>query len=124
MRLQIPQRVLDPIHTGRVVPSFLFACLPILACVALLCLAGCGKEEPPEEPETAKKVKLVTLASLGGEGGRSFPGTAEAFQSVDLAFRVAGPLKELPATDGNRDALRTPSRALTLARRERMGITW
>ncbi len=60
---------------------------------------GCGKEEVQEREPVARPVKTVVV----GEDAvtkRSYPGTVEASNRVDLSFRVKGPLTELNARRG------------------------
>jgi len=67
----------------------------------LLLLAGCGGgEEAAEQAPVARPVKVMTIAGLEGGGTLTFPGRVAAGQQVDLAFRVGGPLTELPVQEG------------------------
>lgn len=59
-----------------------------------------GRETPPETTKTARPVKTVVVGVGEGSTMRTFPARVQANQRVDLAFRVAGPLVELPATKG------------------------
>lgn len=71
---------------------------PILVLSALLgtlLLAGCSGE-PPEVPEAVRPVKAFQVIDPGERLTRSFPGRARAHNEVDLGFRVAGQLLELP----------------------------
>lgn len=76
------------------------------AAVLLLCagigagVVGCDRKQaaPPELP------RLVSAVQLGEPGAvveRDFPGRAEASRELNLAFRVAGRLSELPARVGD-----------------------
>jgi RND family efflux transporter MFP subunit len=67
--------------------------LPVLLGAVLL--AGCPAE-PPEAPEAVRPVKAYQIPQPGEQVTRSFPGRAIAHNEVDLAFRVAGQLIELP----------------------------
>lgn len=61
---------------------------------AAMFMGGCSKE-----PEPKTIIRPVLAFQVGSEqdfNGRSFPGRAGAHQEVDLSFRVAGPLVELP----------------------------
>ena len=58
-------------------------------------LAGCTGE-PPEKEEPVRPVKAYQVVDVGQQRTRSFPGRAKAHNEVDLAFRVAGQLRELP----------------------------
>ena len=65
------------------------------ALLGTLLLAGCSGE-PPEAPETVRPVKAFQVIDPGERVTRSFPGRARAHNEVDLGFRVAGQLLELP----------------------------
>ena len=56
--------------------------------------AGCSKA--PEQKEIIRPVFAIQVGTEADKTGRSFPGRARANQEVDLSFRVAGPLIELP----------------------------
>jgi len=59
-----------------------------------------AQQEPALRPP--RPVKTVVLEGGTGEGGRFFPGRVLAAQEVDLAFRVAGNLAQLPVSAGQR----------------------
>jgi RND family efflux transporter MFP subunit len=61
--------------------------------VAVLTVA-CSKA--PEQKEIIRPVFAVQVGTDADKAGRSFPGRAKANREVDLSFRVAGPLIELP----------------------------
>jgi RND family efflux transporter MFP subunit len=64
-----------------------------------LLIAGCAPEpEPAKPPRSVKAMQVVSPSTITS---RSFPGRAEAGQEVNLSFRVAGPLIELPASVGD-----------------------
>jgi RND family efflux transporter MFP subunit len=65
----------------------------LLACGAVL-LGACS--EQIEQAEVVRPVRAIKVGDVTGMEGRSFPGRARAAQEVDLSFRVAGPLIELP----------------------------
>jgi RND family efflux transporter MFP subunit len=65
----------------------------IILLTAGLFLGGCGREPEPEE--IIRPVRAIQVGAVI-QAGRSFPGRARAHQEVDLSFRVAGPLIELP----------------------------
>jgi RND family efflux transporter MFP subunit len=65
-----------------------FACL----------VQGCS-EEQAEQP--VRPVRVVTVGDVGVLTGRALPGQSEAFQEVDLSFRVSGPVIERPASRGD-----------------------
>ncbi len=72
------------------------ACLIAIA----LPVAGCAPE--PETARPPRSVKAMQVVAPSTIGSRSFPGRAEAGQEVNLSFRVAGPLIELPVDVGDR----------------------
>lgn len=65
----------------------------LLACNVVL-FNACSKEV--EKAEVIRPVRAIKVGDITGLSGRSFPGRARAAQEVDLSFRVAGPLIELP----------------------------
>ena len=73
-------------------------------CVGLVFfLSGCSnKQNDSEENQVpvARPAKIVPLTQNGTALIRTYPGTLEASQKADLAFRVAGQLIELPAHAG------------------------
>lgn len=69
----------------------------------LILFAGCsGGEEAPEQAPVARPVKVLTVGGSAVGGEVSFPGRVAAGQQVDLAFRVGGPLIELPVQEGEK----------------------
>ncbi|MBW2206208.1 MAG: efflux RND transporter periplasmic adaptor subunit [Deltaproteobacteria bacterium] len=68
--------------------------------VLMLLLVSCGKEEEQVAREVVRPVKMMTVTSGGGAFTRAFPGKVQASQQVDLAFKVSGPLTELPVKEG------------------------
>jgi RND family efflux transporter MFP subunit len=75
--------------------------LPVLA----LALTACeqAQQEPTAEQEPlVRPAKIVPLTVNGASLKRTYPGTLEALQEAELAFRVSGQLMELPATSGGR----------------------
>ncbi len=68
--------------------------------VVALSAAGCGGADEAPPPEVARPVATFTV----GEGLSSrltFPGTVRAAERAELAFRVSGPLIELPVVEGD-----------------------
>jgi len=72
--------------------------LRILISLLMVCSAvlfnACSKQT--EQAEVIRPVRAIKVGDISGLSGRSFPGRARAAQEVDLSFRVAGPLIELP----------------------------
>lgn len=72
---------------------------------AALLLAACDTVEKPQQkaqPEVARPAKIVPVISTGISSLRTYPGTLEASQKAELAFRVGGQLLSLPAQPGLR----------------------
>lgn len=77
----------------------------ILILAVVFGLIGCKKkeEQPVQAPkDDVKQVKLLTIEPSLTSGKREFPGKTEATQIADLAFRISGPLIELPVKEGQR----------------------
>lgn len=53
-----------------------------------------------EEPQLIRPLKTFLIESAVARSTKVYPGRVEASQRVDLAFRVSGPLIELPITAG------------------------
>jgi len=64
-------------------------------------LRGLHKPLPPA-PKPVRPVKAVLLGDVTTLGSRSFPGRAKPTREVVLAFRVSGPLIELPVKVGQK----------------------
>ncbi len=73
----------------------------VLVCWLAPAVLGCKQPAPPEPPPVERPVKVVTVGAATTAGPRSFPGRVAAINQVDLAFRVGGPLIELPALAGD-----------------------
>ena len=67
---------------------------------ALVALVGC-ESEAPEVREVVRPVRAVQLEDSAGLARRWFSGRAKATQEVDLSFRVAGTLIDLPVDVGD-----------------------
>ncbi len=72
----------------------------LLAILVLSTLSGCGESEP--ERTVIRPVRAAKVGDVGGLQRRSFPGRAQAAQTVDLPFRVSGPLITFPVHVGDR----------------------
>jgi multidrug efflux pump subunit AcrA (membrane-fusion protein) len=77
---------------------------PSASAVAVLLLAGgCGG--PPEAPPFAPPVvDTMVLGAPEPRAIRQFPGEVRADQRAELAFRVSGPLVQLPIQEGEQVA--------------------
>ena len=75
--------------------------LLILALVSLTFIAstGCKKEAPAKE-QVIRPVRTVIVGDVQDLTNSTFPGITKEVQSVDMAFRVGGPLILLNATEG------------------------
>ncbi len=64
-------------------------------------VTACGKKAEEEaEPKVVRPIKMMTVASSRDAMQRRFPGRVRAARRVELAFRVQGPLIELPVEEG------------------------
>lgn len=72
-----------------------------LALALLLAASGC-QPTASDAPEQARPAKLHTLGAVQPQLLRSYPATLEASHKSNLAFRVSGQLRELPARAGAR----------------------
>lgn len=73
----------------------------IIAGMLGILLAGC-EDAPVEEPSTSvKPVKTVIIGVQEAGGIRNFPGRIDANRKVDLAFRIAGKVSDLPVKEGD-----------------------
>jgi membrane fusion protein, multidrug efflux system len=72
----------------------------LISCASsILAITSCKGEKEVESTPVTRPVK--TFIAGGNEGfSRSFPGTVQATQRVNLSFRVSGPLIELPVDEG------------------------
>ncbi|WP_459556705.1 efflux RND transporter periplasmic adaptor subunit [Lacunimicrobium album] len=58
---------------------------------------GCRDEEV--RPPAIRPVRAMKIEGLSTFSGRSFPGTVEAVDAVELSFRVGGPLVSFPGNE-------------------------
>ena len=73
-----------------------------LALFVIPALSSCGEEPVAETPDVIRPVKAIKVGDASVIQGRWFAGRASAAREVELAFRVAGPLIELPVNVGDR----------------------
>lgn len=75
-----------------------------LAGLLITVAGGCDHEALTlEDPlKVPRPAKIITVTDEGSRTVRTFPGRVRAAQAVDLAFRVGGPLVDLPVTEGQR----------------------
>lgn len=67
---------------------------------ALLALAACGGGEEAPAPDVVRPVAMLTVGTAQNRG-LMFPGTVQASDRADLAFRVPGALIGLPVNEGD-----------------------
>jgi RND family efflux transporter MFP subunit len=67
----------------------------------IISLSSC--DTPVEQPsgEKIRPVKSMVVGDPGTDGERRFPGRIESARRLELAFRVAGTLKQLPVKEGD-----------------------
>ncbi|MEL6177612.1 MAG: efflux RND transporter periplasmic adaptor subunit, partial [Myxococcota bacterium] len=70
----------------------------------LLGLGACASSSTPDNstPPPPRPAKTIVVENPEASSVVRYPGRAEAVTSVDLAFRVGGPLIELPLKEGDR----------------------
>lgn len=73
----------------------------MFAAALLAASLGLGCRQQPALEESVRTVRAMKVADFSGLAERSFPGSAAAFQEVDLAFRVSGPLIARPVQVGD-----------------------
>ena len=80
---------------------FLFVSASFIIFSLAFSISGCGKKkEEVEVKEVVRPVKLLKIEGKGSSKEIKYPGRVRASERVDLAFQVAGPLIELPVTEG------------------------
>jgi RND family efflux transporter MFP subunit len=83
--------------------SSVLLCILLFFLISILSLSfgGCRKkEEPVVVKEVTRPVKLFNVEAETSRQELKYPGRVRASRRVDLAFRVAGPLIELPVSEG------------------------
>jgi membrane fusion protein, multidrug efflux system len=73
----------------------------LLGILAGLLLPSCRQQQAQEvKTEVVRPVKMITVTTSSEALERKFPGTVRAAQRADVAFQVAGTLRELPVAEG------------------------
>jgi len=80
--------------------SFFYMVALFVVLAMVFSFGGCGKKEEPVKKEVVRPVKTITIQAAGASASRSYPAQVRASRRVDLAFKVAGPLVELPVEKG------------------------
>jgi RND family efflux transporter MFP subunit len=70
-----------------------------LVCVTFIASTGCKKEAPTKE-QIIRPVRTIVVGDVQDLTNSTYPGITKEVQSVDMAFRVGGPLIRLNATEG------------------------
>lgn len=74
-----------------------------------LFLAGCGGKPVEEAEDPVRPIRVMKIGDIEVFAERSLPGRAEAYQEIDLAFRVTGPLVDMKVDVG--DEVKGPDEA-------------
>ena len=74
--------------------------LVCLVCLQWAFFISCAKEDENAPREIVKPAKIMTVNYAANIPMRRYPGKVRASQRVDLAFKVSGPLIELPVREG------------------------
>ncbi|MEM8659380.1 MAG: efflux RND transporter periplasmic adaptor subunit [Pseudomonadota bacterium] len=64
-------------------------------------LVACGAEEVVEQEPLTRPVKVFVVESASANSIRTFPGTVDADQSAELAFRVGGLVQDILVREGD-----------------------
>jgi len=75
-----------------------------LVCVTCIAFTSCNKEAPTKK-QVIRPVRTMVVGDVQDLTSTTFPGITKEVQSVNMAFRVGGPLIRLNATEGQ--AVRT-----------------
>lgn len=70
-----------------------------LLCIQFIVFISCGKKIK-EDKKIIRPVKAIKISDISDFQNRSFPGVSKESKESELAFRISGPLKQLPVTEG------------------------
>ena len=70
--------------------------------VVVLAIAGCEDKKKEKQAEVIRPVKTLKLSDTTSYVGRVFSGRARAANEVELSFRVAGTVLEIPVNVGDK----------------------
>jgi RND family efflux transporter MFP subunit len=70
-----------------------------LVCVSSVAFISC-KDDAPAKKQVIRPVRTMVVGDVQDLASTAFPGVTKEVQSVDMAFRVGGPLIQLNATEG------------------------
>lgn len=73
----------------------------MVACLALAWITGCGQDEQAAPEAQTRPVKIFIVEGGSVDAVRTFPGSIDASQRAELAFRVSGQLQELLVKEGD-----------------------
>lgn len=93
----------SPNRSGRNVSRGRFAWGMFSVKLMALALAGCNPPEP-EFVEAVRPVKTMVVSAGENSNTRTFPGTVDASNRVQLAFQVSGLLVQFPVKEGQQVA--------------------
>lgn len=78
-----------------------FPMIQSAALFGLLALAGCGEQQQQiNEDQSIRPARILQIKSQYHDIEHQFVGRIEALRTVDLSFKVAGPLAQLPIREG------------------------
>ena len=78
-----------------------FALIFSSVCLVLSGLAACGSSEPSTPAPTTRPVKIFVVEGGSTDAIRTFPGTIDAAQRAELAFRVSGRVQQILVKEGD-----------------------
>ncbi len=81
--------------------------LIVISISAIIHLSSCDTSVEEVAVEKVRPVKTLVVGDPGIGGERRFPGRIESARRVELAFRVAGTLNQLPVKEGDEVAVGT-----------------
>ena len=74
--------------------------LTLALSLAVLAIAGCGKDDPGPMPEVIRPAKVMQIAGSGVTAQQRFPATVQAARQIDLSFPISGQLVALTVMEG------------------------
>ena len=77
-----------------------FHLVAVAAPLLSLLVTGCGSGAEVDQAPSSRPVKIFHVEGISGVAVRNFPGSIQASQRADLAFRVSGVLQEMLVREG------------------------